>query len=103
MLYSAAYRILGWYRKSPYILSCRGILSALTLCYSAFLTTADVPKVYMHNHYVVYLPQKTSFRSVLEFMVKTLMNFPMMKILCLSSKNWSTLGNSVQFTVVVVD
>ncbi|GKA31503.1 putative reverse transcriptase domain-containing protein, partial [Tanacetum coccineum] len=61
---------------------------ALTPCYSAFLTTADVPKVYMHQFW------DSIHKSALEFMVKTLMNFPLMKILCLSSKNWVILGKS---------
>ncbi|GJX64717.1 hypothetical protein Tco_0299060 [Tanacetum coccineum] len=70
---------------------------ALTPCYSVFLTTADVPEVYMHqlwdfihkhdtsyrfkmaerrNSTSIWKLTKISFRSALEYMVKTLMNFP---------------------------
>ncbi|GJW74504.1 hypothetical protein Tco_0133874 [Tanacetum coccineum] len=89
MLYSAAYRILGVLQTEPTFQVVLDSL-ALTLCYSAFLTTADVPKVYMHQFW------DSIHKSDLEFMVKTFMNFPLMKILCLSSKNLVILGKSSQ-------
>ncbi|GJX17691.1 hypothetical protein Tco_0218523 [Tanacetum coccineum] len=69
---------------------------ALTPCYSAFLTTADVPEVYMHQLW------DSIHKSALEFMVKTLMNFPHMKILYLSSNQGHT-GEIKSITDVFVD
>ncbi|GJT02082.1 hypothetical protein Tco_0823251 [Tanacetum coccineum] len=45
---------------------------------------------------------KTSFRSALEFMVKTLMHFQLMKILCLSSKNLVILEKSNQSSMLLL-
>ncbi|GJU39391.1 hypothetical protein Tco_1192348 [Tanacetum coccineum] len=69
---------------------------ALTPCYYAFLTTIDILEVYMHQLW------DTIHKSVLEFMVKTLMNFPLMKILCLSSKNLVILGKSSQSLMLLL-
>ncbi|GJS84704.1 hypothetical protein Tco_0751245 [Tanacetum coccineum] len=96
---------------------------ALTLCYSAFLITANVPEVYMHQFWdsidmyensfrfkmarrristSIWKSSKTSFRFALEFMVKTLMNFPLMKILCLSSKNLVIQEKSRQSLILLL-
>ncbi|GJY93759.1 hypothetical protein Tco_0509541 [Tanacetum coccineum] len=81
---------------------------ALTLCYSEFVTTADVPEVYMHqfwdtihkygNSYRFRMDKMKKFDLNLEIFrdifqicprvqVKTVMNFPTVKILCPFSKN----------------
>nr|GEV73454.1 hypothetical protein [Tanacetum cinerariifolium] len=44
------------------------------------------------NSTSIWKSSEIIFRSALDFMVKTLMNFPLMKILCLSSKNLVILG-----------
>ncbi|GJW64319.1 hypothetical protein Tco_0116203 [Tanacetum coccineum] len=94
MLYSAAYRILGLQTAATFQVVLDSL--ALTPCYSAFLTTTDVPKVYMHQFW------DSIHKSALEFMVKTLMNFPLMKILCLSSKNLVILGKSSQSPMLLL-
>ncbi|GJX34842.1 hypothetical protein Tco_0246399 [Tanacetum coccineum] len=54
------------------------------------------------NSTSIWKSSETSFRSALEFMVKTLMNFPLMKILCLSSKNLVILGKSSQSPILLL-
>ncbi|GJS97159.1 retrovirus-related pol polyprotein from transposon TNT 1-94 [Tanacetum coccineum] len=50
----------------------------------------------------IWKSSETSFRSALEFMVKTLMNFPLMKLLCLSTKNLVILGKSSQSQMLLL-
>ncbi|GKC71127.1 hypothetical protein Tco_1117010 [Tanacetum coccineum] len=54
------------------------------------------------NSTSIWKSPETSFRSVLEFMVKTLMNFPLMKILCLFSNNLVILGKSRQSPILLL-
>nr|GEY94335.1 hypothetical protein [Tanacetum cinerariifolium] len=101
---------------------------ALTLCYSAFLTTVDVPEIYMHQFRDSIHKHDTSYRfrmdrkkkfylnletfrdifqSALEYMVKTLMKFPLMKfplmkLLCISSKNLVIQGKSSQSSMLLL-
>ncbi|GJZ51895.1 hypothetical protein Tco_0606410 [Tanacetum coccineum] len=54
------------------------------------------------NSTLIWKSLETSFRSALEFMVKILMNFPLMKILCLSSNNLVILGKSSQSPMLLL-
>nr|GEV95701.1 hypothetical protein [Tanacetum cinerariifolium] len=54
------------------------------------------------NSTSIWKSSKKSFKSFLEFMVKTLMNFPLMKILCLSSKNLVILRKSSEALILLL-
>ncbi|GKE12818.1 hypothetical protein Tco_1416369 [Tanacetum coccineum] len=54
------------------------------------------------NSTSIWKSLETSFRSTLEFMVKTLMNFPLMKILCLSLNNLVILGKLSQLPMLLL-
>ncbi|GJU68779.1 hypothetical protein Tco_1255038 [Tanacetum coccineum] len=55
------------------------------------------------NSTSIWKSSETYFRSALEFMVKTLMNFPLMKILCLSFKELGHTREIKTITNIVVD
>nr|GEW21289.1 retrovirus-related Pol polyprotein from transposon TNT 1-94 [Tanacetum cinerariifolium] len=73
---------------------------ALTSCYSAFLTTSDVPKVYMLQFWDSI--HKDIFQIFPRVHGQNIDDFPLMKILCLSSKNLVILGKSRQSLMLLL-
>ncbi|GJV54299.1 hypothetical protein Tco_1450040 [Tanacetum coccineum] len=63
---------------------------ALTLCYSAFLTTADVLEVYMHQFWDSIHKHDISYSFAARVPCQDLMNFPLDDVMCLHSKAWYT-------------
>ncbi|GKC42782.1 hypothetical protein Tco_1060504 [Tanacetum coccineum] len=76
------------------------VLDALALTLMTLPTGSEWTE--RRNSTSIWKLSEISFRSALQYMVKTLMNFPLMKLLCLSSKNLVILGKSSQSPMLLL-